>query len=463
MATRPPRLSWYPNNQALNKNSALPTSTRDWHRRIWALAGPIILSNLSVPLVGAVDTAVVGQLPDPVYIGAVALGAIIFNFLYWGFGFLRMGTTGFVAQAYGAGDVHEIRATLMRTVLLAGCLGLVVVLLQKPIGQFALWGFSGEPELEQLTLDYYSIRVWSAPAALTHYAILGCLIGMQNTRAAFILQITLNGTNVVLDLVFVLGLGLGVEGVALATLLSEYLAALVGACLALRNVNRLGGDWVRLRIVDTAALKAMLHVNANIFLRTLCLIFAFAYFTATATKLGTIFLAANAVLIHLQHFLAYGLDGFAHATEALTGSAFGARNSAAFRQSVRISTLWAFAVAGLFTLTYAGLGTSAIRIMTGIVEVQAVASDYLPWVIISPMLSVWSFQLDGIFIGTTRSTEMRDGMLISLIVYLAAVWIFTPLWHNHGLWLSLMIFMIVRAITLGLWYPRIKRALPAAP
>jgi MATE family multidrug resistance protein len=412
-----------------------------------------------VPLVGAVDTAVVGHLPDAVYIGAVALGAVIFNFLFWGFGFLRMGTTGFVAQAYGAGDINEVRATLARALLLAVGLGIVVVALQFPIGLLAFWAFSGSVELESLANSYYVVRVWSAPATLANYAILGCLIGIQKTRAALALQLVLNITNVLLDLLFVLGLGWGVQGVALASVISEFVALAFATWLVMRNLNRLGGQWSRSRIVDISRLKALLHVNINIFIRTLCLIFAFSYFTAMGTKLGEITLAANAVLLHLQHFLAYGLDGFAFSVEALAGNAYGARNRGAFRTAVRVTTIWALIVAGLFTILYAVLGTSIINVITGIEPVRLAATDYLIWVLMSPVLSVWSYQLDGIFIGTTRPVEMRNGMVLSLLVYLLAIWLFMPLLGNHGLWLSLMIFMVTRAITLGLWYPRIERSM----
>lgn len=412
-----------------------------------------------MPLVGAVDTAVVGHLPDPIYIGAVALGAIIFNFLFWGFGFLRMGTTGFVAQAYGAGDIDEVRATLARALLLAVGLGVVVVVLQFPIGLFVFWAFSGSVELESLANSYYAIRVWSAPATLANYAILGCLIGIQNTRAVLALQLVLNITNVLLDLLFVLALGWGVQGVALASVISEFVALAFASWLVMRNFNRLGGQWARSRIVDISKLKALLHVNINIFIRTLCLIFAFSYFIAIGTKMGEITLAANAVLLHLQHFLAYGLDGFAFAVESLAGSAYGARNRGAFRTAVRVTTIWALIVAGLFTVLYAVLGSSIISVITGIEPVRLAAADYLIWVLVSPVLSVWSYQLDGIFIGATRSVEMRNGMVLSLLVYLLAIWLFVPLLGNHGLWLSLMIFMVTRAITLGLWYPRIERSM----
>jgi MATE family multidrug resistance protein len=409
---------------------------------VWKLAGPIILSNMSVPLVGAVDTAVVGHLPDPIFIGAVALGAIIFNFLFWGFGFLRMGTTGFVAQAYGADDPTEVRSTLARALLLAAGFSLAVIALRGPIGLLAFWALEGSAPLESLADSYYVIRVWSAPAALANYAVLGCLIGIQNTRAALALQLVLNATNVLLDLIFVLALGWGVEGVAIASLLSEYLALAFGLVIVGRYLKRIGGEWNRSHILYMPRLKALLHVNFNIFVRTLCLIFAFFYFTAQGTKLGEITLAANAVLMHLQYFLAYGLDGFAHAVEALAGGAYGARNRSAFRAAVRVTTLWALVVAGV-----------------GIESVRLEAVRYLPWVLLSPIVSVWSYQLDGIFIGTTRPVEMRNGMLLSLLVYLIATWQLIPLWGNHGLWLSLMIFMVMRALTLGLWFARIERSI----
>ena len=437
----------------------LPTTRYEWHRRVWSLAAPIILSNLSVPLVGAVDTAVVGHLPDPIYIGAVALGALIFSFLYWGFGFLRMGTTGFVAQAYGAENSNEVSAVLMRALLLAMAFGVLIILLQHPIGSVSFSLLEGGVELEAAAIDYYQIRVWSAPAVLGNYAVLGCLIGLQNTRSALVLQLVLNLTNVLLDLVFVLQFGWGVEGVAAASVISEYLALVVGFIIIKSNLARIGGRLKLQDVLNKEKLKALTHVNFNIFVRTLCLVFAFAYFTAQGTKLGEVTLAANAVLLHLQHVLAYGLDGFAHAVEALAGSAYGARNRKAFHSAMFYTTLWALVLAGVYTLVYFLFGTSIISILTGIEAVRVNANTYLPWLLVSPILSVWSFQLDGIFIGTTRTVEMRNGMLISLLAYLGAVWALVPVWGNHGLWLSLIIFMVLRALTLGVMLPSIGRGL----
>ena len=414
---------------------------------------------MSVPLVGAVDTAVVGHLPDPVYIGAVALGAVIFNFLFWGFGFLRMGTTGFVAQAYGNGDATEMRSTLARGLLLAGGLGLAIVMLQIPIGAIAFWAFEGGRELESVAASYYDIRVWSAPAALANYVLLGWLIGIQNTRAALLLQLVLNLCNVMLDLVFVMGFGWGVPGVALASLLSEAIALVVGLWVVRTDLQRLGGTWNRDHILYGPRVRALLHVNINIFVRTVCLIVAFFYFTAMGTRLGEITLAANAVLLHLHYFVSYGLDGFAHAASALAGGAYGAGNRSAFRAAVRTTTVWAVIIAAVYTVIYAILGQPIVNLITGIATVRVAAGDYLVWMLVSPIISVWSYQLDGIYVGVTRTVEMRNSMLLSLLLYVVLSWVLIPLWHNHGLWLSFMIFMAMRGITLGLWFPRIERSM----
>lgn len=440
--------------------TVLPTSTADWHRRAWRLAGPIILSNMSVPLVGAVDTAVVGHLPDPVYIGAVALGAVIFNFLFWGFGFLRMGTTGFVAQAYGDSDSTEIRSTLARGLLLASVLGLAIVVLQMPIGALAFWAFEGGAELESVAASYYDIRVWSAPAALANYVLLGWLIGIQNTRAALVLQLVLNLCNVLLDILFVMGFSWGVPGVALASLLSECIALAVGLWVVRTDLQRFGGTWNRDHILYGPRVRALLHVNVNIFVRTVCLIIAFFYFTAMGTRLGEITLAANAVLLHLHYFVSYGLDGFAHAASALAGGAYGAANRSAFRAAVKATTVWAIIVAGVYTLIYAAFGQLLVNIITGIDSVRAAAGDYLPWMLVAPIISVWSYQYDGIYVGVTRTVEMRNSMLLSLALFIALSWLLIPWWHNHGLWLAFMIFMALRGITLALWFPRIERSMP---
>ena len=428
-----------------------------WHRRVWVLAGPIMLSNMTTPLLGAVDTAVVGQLPDAAYIGGVAIGAIVFSFLFWGFGFLRMGTTGFTAQAFGAGDHDELRATLLRPLVLALGLGALLIALQAPIGMLAFELLEASPEVEALAASYYEIRIWSAPAALVNYTVLGWLLGTQRARTALVLQVALNGVNVVLDLAFVIGLGWGVEGVALASLIAETGAAALGIAVVGRILARSGGRWDWARLLRRDRVVALFRVNLDIFLRTLALVFAFGYFTAQSAKMGDVTLAANAILLHLQTIMAYGLDGFSHAAEILAGGALGARSRPAFQGAVRAATIWGFGTAVLVALAYAALGPALIELFTVLPEVRTTAEAFLPWMILSPLVSVWSFLLDGIFIGTTRTAAMRNAMAVSLLAYLGACWLLVPALGNHGLWLAFTLFMAVRAITLAVVYPRLLR------
>ncbi len=330
------------------------------HGRTWRLAAPIILSNLSVPLVGAVDTAVVGHLPSPDSIAAVALGASIFSFLFWGFGFLRMGTTGFVAQAYGRGDTQQIAATLLRALILATLLSAVLILSQRLLSWGAFQMLEGSAQVETLARAYFDTRIWSAPATLVNYAVLGVLIGTQRTGTALVLQLVLNGANVALDLLFVLRLDLGVSGVALASVMSDYLAAVAGLWILTAHHG-----WHRLLPrtalwLETGPMLALLRVNLDIFVRTLCIIFAFFYFTVESSRLGTLLLAANAVLMHLQQFLAYGLDGFAHAAEALVGEAYGRRDRVAFENAIRSTTLWALIIAAAYVALYLLLGNAIL-------------------------------------------------------------------------------------------------------
>ena len=428
-----------------------------WHRRVWVLAGPIMLSNMTTPLLGAVDTAVVGQLPDAAYIGGVAIGAIVFSFLFWGFGFLRMGTTGFTAQAYGAGDHDELRATLLRPLVLALGLGALLIALRAPIGMLAFELLEASPEVEALAASYYEIRIWSAPAALVNYTVLGWLLGTQRARTALVLQVALNGVNVVLDLAFVIGLGWGVEGVALASLIAETGAAALGIAVVGRILARSGGRWDWARLLRRDRVVALFRVNLDIFLRTLALVVAFGYFTAQSAKMGDVTLAANAILLHLQTIMAYGLDGFSHAAEILAGGALGARSRPAFQGAVRAATIWGFGTAVLVALAYAALGPALIELFTVLPEVRTTAEAFLPWMILSPLVSVWSFLLDGIFIGTTRTAAMRNAMAVSVLAYLGACWLLVPALGNHGLWLAFTLFMAARAITLAVVYPRLLR------
>ena len=432
------------------------------HRKVWLLAGPIILSNISVPLVGAVDTAVVGHLPGPEAIGAVALGALIFSFLYWGFGFLRMGTTGFVAQAFGAGDWKSLSDTLLRVLILAVVLGLVTIIIGRPIIDLVLYLIDSSAVVEELATDYAGIRLWSAPAVLCIYAFTGIFIGMHNTRGAFVLQLVLNVTNMLLDVLFVLGFEWGVEGVAVASVLAEYLAMLLGFYLLRRPIGNALGHYNRARLLERVALFRLFSANTNIFIRTLCLLLAFSYFTAKSASQGEIILAANAILLHLQSIMAYGLDGFAHAVEAMAGSAYGARRQSVFRRAVKITSFWGAVIALLVGAVYFLLGTPIINLFTSIPAVVDTALRFLPWMIIAPILSVWSFQLDGVFIGTGHTREMRNAMIFSLLTYLALLQFVIPMLGNHGLFLGLAFFMVIRALSLLFYYPGIEAAIQTA-
>ena len=428
------------------------------HRAMWALAGPMIVSNISVPLVGAVDTAVVGHLPEPHHIGAVALGALIFTFLYWGFGFLRMGTTGFIARAYGVGDIPALSDTLLRVLLLALLFGFAIIALGKPLISVALYFLESSDAVERLAADYSLIRVWSAPATLCVYVFTGLFIGMHNTRRALYLVLTLNLTNVALDLLFVSVFKLGVPGVAWATLIAEYTAAATGLVMLRFEIRRALASRRR-SVLETGAVLELMRTNGNIFVRTLCLVFAFAWFTAHSARLGEVVLAANSILLHLQNIMAYALDGFAHAAEALAGSAYGARNRHGLRRAVRVSTLWAGASALLMSVIYGLFGEAILGLFTDIGEVLEVSAYYLPWMVVMPLLSVWSFQLDGIFIGTGHAREMRNAMLASTAAYLALLAVLIPWLGNHGLFLGLCFFMVIRALTLLRYYPRLLRSI----
>lgn len=437
----------------------LPRTPRAWRRRVWALSWPVILSNATVPLVGAVDTAVVGHLPDPAYIGAVAIGALIFTFFAWVFGFLRMSTTGFIAQAWGAGDLYEVSATTVRALILALLLALSLITWQRSLRDFAFWSLGADAAVETLASHYYHVRIWSLPAAMTNLVALGALFGLQRMRAAFVTQLVLNGLNIVLDVLFVRGFGWGVPGVALATVLGEYTAAGLGMWWVWRSLRGLACPWPRHGLLDRRRLSVLFQVNANLMVRTLCVQLTFFYFTATGARLGNVILAANAVLLHFVHIMTFGVDGFAHAAEALAGRAYGAGDRAAFRAALTSTMTLAAGVAVGFSLIYLVAGRYVIGLLSGLESVRSVAYIYLPWVVLAPLVSVWAYLLDGIYLGATRSTEMRNGMLMALAVYLLCVWLSLPLLGNHGLWLSMVAFLIARGATLGFWYPRIERHL----
>lgn len=425
------------------------------HARVLKVALPIVLSNATVPILGAVDTAVVGQMGLAAPIGAVGLGAVILTAIYWIFGFLRMGTTGLTAQAQGAGHQGEVAAMLTRALMIGAAAGFAVIALQIPVFWGAFLLAPASAEVESLARDYMQIRVFSAPAAIAIYGVTGWLIALERTRAVLGLQLWMNGVNILLDLWFVLGLGWGVEGVALATFLAEWSGLALGLwlCRAAFAVPA-WRDWAR--ILDRPALTRMLAVNTDILIRSLLLQAIFLSFLFLGAGQGDVVLAANQVLLQFLHITAYALDGFAFAAEALVGQALGARDRGRLRRSAVLASLWGgVSVIGM-AIAFALAGTAIIAVMTTAEPVRAAAATYLPWMVAAPLLGLAPWMLDGIFIGATRTRDMRNMMAISAAIYAACVVTLLPLLGNHGLWLSLLISFLARGLTLGLRYPALE-------
>ena len=431
------------------------------HATIWQKAWPIILANAAVPLLGIVDTAVIGNLGKLSQLGAIAFGAMIFSFIYWSFGFLRMGTTGFTAQAAGARDEAEVRATLGRALLLSAGLGICIISLQWPLAHLALALLNGSPEVEAITRDYFTIRIWGAPATLSIFALTGCLIGLGRSRHLLLVQVFLNGLNIVLDVLFAGVFGWGAEGIALGTVLAEWATVIFASTLVLGMLRRRRTDqepfWPRSRITDVPKMMRLLAANTDILVRTLLLLFSFAWFINQSAEFGDAVLGANHILLQLVSFSAFFLDGYAFVAEALVGEALGAKRRKDLAMAVRRSTELAGATALVLALLILCFGDLAISALTDMVAVRAAAESTLAWAALYVLLSFAAFQLDGIFIGATRTREMRNASLVSVIVFMLAWWWLTPLFGNQGLWCAFVIYVCARAIALAVYYPGLVR------
>lgn len=424
-------------------------------REVWRIAAPMMLSNVSVPLLGMVDTGVVGHLDSPVYLGAVAIGSTIFGVLYTGMNFLRMGTTGVAAQRFGANDNDGLRVSLGQAVIVALLIATTLIALQAPIGRFAMQLIGGEPDVQTFALQYFSIRIWSAPGTLANYVLIGWFLGLQNARVPLLIFLTINVTNIVLDLLFVLGLGMNVDGVALASVIAEYAGLLVGLCFAARALHRRAGHWPLARLLNIRAYAAYFSVNANLFIRTMALVFTFTFVTAQGARLGGLILAANAVLMNLQTLTAFALDGFAHAAEALVGKSVGENRRAALEKSVQLALKWSLIFAVGFCAFYVVAGPLLVRTLTDLQDVRETAMRFLPWLIISPLVSVWSFLYDGVYVGATRAREMRNIMIFSTVFVFLPAWFLLQGLGNHGLWLAFTLFMASRGIGMHIGYRRL--------
>ncbi len=428
------------------------------HGQVARIAAPLIISNATVPLVGAVDTAVMGHLDAPEYLGAVAVGAAIFSVLYLGFNFLRMGTTGLAAQAFGRSQTADMRTVLAQGLLSAVALGLLLILLQPILGSSGLALIGAEGFVTKLAQTYFDIRIWSAPATLSNFVLVGWFIGMQNGRAPLLMLLVTTVVNTLLDLLFVLGMGMETDGVALASVIAEYTGLACGILLLRPLLRANPGVWQRQQVFSVTRFRKLLVVNTNLMIRTLALMFTFVFITAQGARMGPAILAANAVLMNFQHITAYVLDGLANAAEALVGRAVGEGSEIGLDQAVKVSLQWSVAVAVLFSALYLLTGSGLISLLTGLEEVQTLALRYLPWMILSPLVSVWSFLFDGVYVGATRAREMRNTMLFSTLAVFLPVWFMSRGMLNHGLWLSFTLFMAARGLSMAWLYQRMRRS-----
>ncbi len=338
--------------------------------------------------------------------------------------------------------------------LVALAIAAVILLLQWPIAKMSLALLGGDADTQSHAATYFFIRVWSAPGTLANYVLIGWFLGLQNARVPLLIFLTINITNIVLDLLFVIVLGMKVEGVALASVIAEYTALCVAITFAARELNRRSGHWPLASFTRLSAYRAYFSVNANLFIRTVALMFTFAFVTAQGARLGPLILAANAVLINFQNLTALGLDGFAHAAEAMVGRAVGRRDDEALRHTVRLTLRWSLIFALGFVALYVTAGRSIVRLLTDLPDVRATALTYLPWLVISPLISVWCFLYDGVYVGMTRAREMRNIMLFSTFAVFIPTWYLAQPLGNHGLWLALLAFLASRGIGMHLGYRR---------
>jgi len=430
--------------------SSLSTAwhNRPTHHKVWALAAPMILSNISVPLVALVDSTVIGHLPHAHQLGAVAVGATLFTFMVGLLGFLRMGSTGFAAQAAGRADGAALRQVLVQGLLLALAFAVLIGLLALPFSQLALQAMQPSAALHASTEAFFHTRLLGLPAALASYALVGWFLGTQNARAPLAILLTTNLLNITLNLWFVLGLDWGVVGSARASVIAEWSAALLGLALTRPALRAYPGQVAWAALKRWRSWRPLLAVNRDIFLRSLALQLVFLLLTVQGARLGEATVAANALLLNGLMLTAYALDGLAHAVEALCGHAIGARDRSALKQALVVACGWSLIVSLVFAVLFLLGGHLFIDLQTDIASVREAAYPYLPYLAVLPLVAVWSYLLDGLFIGATRAREMRNAMLLSVAVALPLALAMRG-FGNHGLWWAFLGFMVLRAVTLG--------------
>lgn len=406
----------------------------------------MILSNMTVPLLGLVNTAVMGHLDKAYYIGAVGVGAMIFDFLYWGFGFLRMGTTGLVAQSFGRRNFKELRTILGQGFILALLISFFLIVLQEPIEHIAFKLVHADPTVTHYAKEYFAYRIWAAPATLCTYVIVGWFIGIHKTKVPLLIMLVTNLLGIILDIVLVFGFHMTANGVALATVIAVYVGCFIGLLCVWQTLRKHKARWHWHALLSKRKLIKLINLNKNIFLRTLFLIFAFSFFTRESAQYGAIVLAANVVLMNFQNVMAFALDGFANAAEAMIGRAVALKDKFEFLQALTSTGAWSIGIAVFFVLLYLLAGHWFVYSLTSITEVRLVAEHYRFWVVILPLLSVWGFWFDGVFIGATLSKQMRNAMGLALAAFLIVYFASHKVLGNDGLWLSFCMFMLARGV-----------------
>ena len=413
-----------------------------------------MLSNISLPLLGLVDTAVMGHLDSAVYLAAVSVGAMILHFVFWGFGFLRMSTVGLTAQAFGAGDGNGLQSLLVRALLFAFIISVLLMILQVFLINTALYFVQPSTEVAALTRQYFDIRIWAAPATLMTYVLLGWFLGIQKARLVLIVMVFINVLNIILDVVLVIGLGWDVEGVALASLLAEYSGLLLALFLLVKTTGIIPGqlDWSE--VFHYSAFRQLASLNMDIFIRTIALLFVFAFFTTQSARAGDVVVAANAILLQFLTFVAYVLDAYAHAAEAMIGEAIGEKNIKRLKLAVKVCLKWSLWSSLVFCLFYFITGKLIIASLTDIDVIREYSETYLMWLVFIPLIAVWGYLYDGVFIGATWSREMRNVMLIAVLFVYLPVWLMTQSLGNHGLWLSIILFFVARGGLMAWYYQK---------
>jgi MATE family multidrug resistance protein len=425
------------------------------NKSILKLALPNIISNITVPLLGLIDLALMGHLGSEVYIGAISLGSVIFNIIYWGFGFLRMSTSGFTAQAFGEKKTAEAITILVRALILTFIISVFILLLQSPIVWASFKVIGGSPEVEKLAEAYFRIRVWAAPAALSLFVFSGWFLGMQNARYPMIIAILVNIVNILLSAFFVFGLNMKSDGVALGTAISQYVGLLTAVILFLRKYRKMLPKVTKSGLIDLKFLSNFVKVNSDIFIRTFCIIVVFTFFTSKSASINDTILAVNSILLQFLMFFSFFIDGFAFAGEALVGKFIGAKQIENLKKVVKLLLFWGLGLALTFTLLYLSGTNFILKLLTSQKDVIETAQQFLIWVVLIPFASVSSFIWDGIYIGATASRPMRNSLLGSTFLIFAPVYYFlNPIWNNHALWLGMLLFMFSRGVILWLLYKK---------